>query len=165
MPANAKEIISSLDLLPHPEGGFYKETYRSTDQIPGGTLPSFGSDRSVATGIYFLLESGDKSVFHRIKSDEVWHHYDGGALEVLEISKDGELMTTLLGKDAAKGEVYQYTVPAGVWFGSRPAKGVEFVLVGCTVAPGFDFEDFEMANQDELKKEFPDHHKTIEELT
>ncbi len=161
----AKQIIESLSLEPHPEGGYYKETYRSSTEIPAGALKEFPQKRNAATGIYFLLEEGDRSVFHRIKSDETWHHYDGDALEILELHNNGSLKVTLLGKNAAKGEQYQYVVPAGVWFASRPAAGASFALVGCTVAPGFDFADFEMAERDRLIQEFAAHETTITELT
>ncbi len=117
-------------------------------------------ERNFSTAIYFLLEKDNFSAFHKIKSDELWHFYAGDSLEVIEITADGELKITELGPDN-----FQYCVPAGNWFGSRVKKGGSFSLVGCTVAPGFDFKDFEMAKRDELLKEFPGHANIIGELT
>lgn len=152
---NASHYIKTLNLLPHPEGGYYKETYRSREFIDLER-----GKRSCSTGIYFLLEEGNFSAFHKIKSDELWHFYAGDALEVIEITKEGKLKITELGPDN-----FQYCVPTGNWFGSRVKKGGKFSLVGCTVSPGFDFADFEMANKESLEKEFPQHTKIINELT
>jgi hypothetical protein len=129
---NAREIVSELELLPHPEGGYFKETYRSSGVIPKESLEEFNGPRSFGTGIYYLLEQGQFSALHRIKSDEIWHHYHGGVLEIIELSPEAGIKKTLLGSDPKKGQVFQHVVPAGVWFGARPVQG-EFVLVGCTV--------------------------------
>lgn len=151
----AQHYIATLSLLPHPEGGYYKETYRSE-----GTLTTASGERHYSTAIYFLLEEGNFSAFHKIKSDELWHFYAGDSLEVIEITTKGELKVTELGPGN-----FQYCVPAGHWFGSRVKKGGRFSLVGCTVAPGFDFRDFEMAEREQLMKTFPQHHEIITALT
>jgi len=162
----AQELIKQLELQAHPEGGFYKETYRSQHELPQTSLPEkFSGDRAVSTAIYFLIEEGDFSALHKIKSDELWHFYAGDALEVIEIDAEGNLKTTHVGNKPEKGQVFQYTVKADTWFGSRVLSGGTFSLVGCTVAPGFDFRDFEMAERSSLIKQFPQHKTLIEELT
>lgn len=159
--------IKEYVLLPHPEGGYYAETYRAAESIDPRALPDrFGGARSFSTGIYFLLESHNFSAFHRIKSDEMWHFYAGEALEVFVIDPGTRQLNIIrLGNNPENGETFQAVVPAGTWFGSRPAKGSSYALVGCTVAPGFDFEDFEMAEQEALKAEFPEFSELIGELT
>lgn len=159
---NVNDYIKHLQLLPHPEGGYYKETYRSTglQNFNGFTLP-----RNYCTGIYFLLDKNNFSALHRIKSDELWHFYAGDALEVIEITPAGELIITNIGSDILAGEVFQYAVKAGHWFGSRVIQGGDFSLVGCTVSPGFDFNDFEMADRTNLTELFPEYKNLIAELT
>ncbi len=162
----AAYLVKVLDLQAHPEGGFYKEVYRSEERIPASALGSeFGGDRSFSTAIYFLLEKDNFSAFHKIKSDETWHFYEGDTLEVLEINDSGELKITLVGNKVETGDVFQYTVKANTWFGSRVKKGGNYSLVGCTVAPGFDFRDFEMAGRAELIEAFPALRQVIEEMT
>jgi predicted cupin superfamily sugar epimerase len=159
-------LVKELDLLPHPEGGYYKETYRSEEKIPQSYLsPNFNGDRNMATGIYFLIEKGNFSALHKIKSDETWHFYYGDALEVIEIDATGNLNITKIGSTILKGETFQYTVKANTWFGSRVGENGIFSLVGCTVYPGFDFNDFELANRQSLSELFPQHKKIITELT
>ncbi len=175
MDMNAGYYIEQLNLSPHPEGGYYKETYRSKGKIRTELMKGIVAERNFCTAIYFLLEKNNFSAFHRIKSDELWHFYAGDALEVVEITKQGELKITVLGPHLDKGQVFQYMVPAGNWFGSRlihqsnseggVKKGGEFSLVGCTVSPGFDFLDFEMGNREELIEKYPAHEKIIKELT
>jgi predicted cupin superfamily sugar epimerase len=165
MKTTAQSYIQALQLQPHPEGGFFSESYRSqqTMEVPapgGGT-----QQRNVCTAIYFLLEAGNFSAFHRIRSDEIWHFYAGQALEVLELLPSGELRCTRLGSDISRGELPQYVVPANTWFASRVADGGAFSLVGCTVAPGFDFADFRLARREELLEIFPQHRLVINELT
>jgi predicted cupin superfamily sugar epimerase len=159
--------IKKYNLMPHPEGGFYAETYRATESIPKAALPDrFSGDRSYSTGIYFLLESDNFSAFHRIQSDEMWHFYAGNPLEIFVINPvNGDLQVIRLGSDPDRDESFQAVVPAGSWFGSRPASGSEYCLVGCTVAPGFDFLDFEMAERESLLRDFPQHASLILELT
>lgn len=163
---NANDYIQHLHLLPHPEGGWYSEGYRSHEHIPQAALPQrFGGERAFSTAIYFLLEQGNFSAFHRIQSDEVWHFYAGDAIEVVEIHPDSSLHTTIVGNKVWQGEVPQYVVAAGVWFASRVQEGGRFALVGCTVAPGFDFADFELASRESLVSEYPEYATIIRELT
>ncbi|MBK7388024.1 MAG: cupin domain-containing protein [Bacteroidetes bacterium] len=163
MQLSAIGYIKNLDLLPHPEGGYYKETYRSASLFEG--TGDFPASRAWSTAIYFLLEENNFSAFHKIKSDETWHFYAGNALEVIELDNAGNLQSSVVGPDILNGQVLQYTVAAGNWFASRVLKGGSFSLVGCTVSPGFDFRDFEMADRNELLKSFPKHNHIITELT
>jgi predicted cupin superfamily sugar epimerase len=161
----AREVgywVEKLGLLPHPEGGFYKENYRSDVQ---GKFDGFNGDRNVATAIYFLLTQGNFSAFHRIKSDEIWHFYDGDALEIYWFSPQGDLNIINLGLDADKGQLPQAVVPAHCWFASRVVTGGDYALVGCTVAPGFDFQDFELAHRTDLVATYPEHTEIITQLT
>ncbi|RYZ27071.1 MAG: cupin domain-containing protein [Chitinophagaceae bacterium] len=162
---NAQYFIDHLQLEPHPEGGFYKETYRSSGVIQKeALLPSFDGNRHYATAIYFLLQKGDFSAFHRIKSDECWHFYDGGRLNIHVIDKNGNYSCERLGKQLDEGETFQFVVPAGCWFASEPAQETAFALVGCTVAPGFDFADFEMGKNEELIRNYPQHKGLLQRL-
>jgi predicted cupin superfamily sugar epimerase len=165
-PLTHTDIISSFSLLPHPEGGWYKENYRSTGTIAQQALPaSFTGVRSFSTAIYFLLERGNFSAFHRIQSDECWHFYTGGALIIYVINAQGQLLQVRLGSNIQQGETFQYVVPAGCWFASAPADETSFSFVGCTVAPGFDFADFEMAERAALTAAYPQHAAVIKALT
>jgi uncharacterized protein len=161
---DAQYWISHLGLSPHPEGGYYLATYKSDLTIVRSALPSsFHGDRSASTAIYFLLDGRNFSAFHRIASDEVWHFYAGSSLVVYVIDPEGDYSELHLGSD--EGEVFQAVVKAGCWFASRVKDAVGFSLVGCTVAPGFDFSDFELATRPELVAAYPQHRKLIEELT
>ena len=163
---DAKYWVEKLKMQSHPEGGFFAETYRSTETIDDNSLPKrFSGDRNFSTGIYFLLESHHFSAFHRIQSDEMWHFYAGDALNVYYIDNEGNMQIIKLGNNPDNGEVFQAVVPAGVWFGSKPAVENSYSLVGCTVAPGFDFVDFEMPDRHTLLQEFPQHENIIKILT
>ena len=163
---NADKLIRLYDLQPHPEGGWYKQTYKSDEKIPADALPQrFQRERSFSTAIYFLLEKGNFSAFHKIKSDECWHFYKGDPLYVYIIGLNGEFNTITIGNDFERGQHCQYVVPANCWFASCPAEGSEYCFVGCTVAPGFDFEDFELADRDMLIEEYPSHKELITKLT
>jgi len=163
--ATVQELIKRLELIRHPEGGWFRETYRSSEMIPDQALPErFSGNRVFSTAIYFLLEAGDMSVLHRIKSDEVWHFYAGSALLIHCLFPDGSYQELRLGADQAAGEQFQVVVPAGCWFGAEPAEE-GFALVGCTVAPGFDFSDFEMAKREELCELYPQHAELITRMT
>ena len=157
--------IEHLKLQPHPEGGFYKETYRASDKIPVDGLPSrfFGS-RDVSTAIYFLLRAQDKSLFHRIKSDELWHFHAGDTLNIYVLTRKG-IIAHQLGSNLEKGDSLQVIVPANHWFGASVADDGRYTLTGCTVAPGFDFKDFELADRANLLNEFPQYHDIITKLT
>lgn len=163
---DAKYWVEKLKMQSHPEGGFFAETYRSTEKIDNNSLPKrFSGDRNFSTGIYFLLESHHFSAFHRIQSDEMWHFYAGDALNVYYIDNEGNMQIIKLGNNPENEEVFQAVVPAGVWFGSKPAVENSYSLVGCTVAPGFDFADFEMPDRHTLLQEFPQHENIIKILT
>ena len=148
-PLNADEVVRRLGLTPHPEGGFYGETFRSPLRL---TLPD-GRERSASTAIHYLLPPGAWSTWHRVRSDEVWHHYDGGALRLYRLG------STTVRLDRATP---QAVVPAGVWQAAEPEGGP--VLCGCTVAPGFEFEDFEIGSAAALAAEFPSEAALIRRL-
>ncbi|CCH56291.1 protein of unknown function DUF985 [Fibrisoma limi BUZ 3] len=164
---NAAYWVNAFGMQPHPEGGYYAETYRSSEMIPQAGLPDrFSGSRSFSTAIYFLLENHHISALHRIQSDEVWHFYAGGPLDVFVIEPSTHELTVIrLGNNPDKGEVFQAVVPAGCWFGSKPALETEYSLVGCTVAPGFDFADFDMAMQEDMLQQFPQHQAVIKMLS
>jgi predicted cupin superfamily sugar epimerase len=163
---NARYWIEQLRLEPHPEGGYYRVTYSADLLIAQTALPNtFKGARRASTAIYFLIERGNFSAFHRIASDELWHFYSGDALLVHALDAHGELETIHLGPAAELGQRFQATVPAGNWFASELEQDGEFALVGCTVAPGFDFEDFELGTRDELLRAFPHHGMLISRLT
>ncbi|MFH1452595.1 MAG: cupin domain-containing protein [Armatimonadota bacterium] len=159
------ELVQAYNLEPHPEGGYYKETYRSEGSIPANDLPEHSGDRNYSTAIFFLLPEGDVSKLHRIKSDEMWHFYMGGPLTIVQINLEGKVEKIVLGSDIKKGQKVQYMIPAGYWFGAYPNPGSNFSFVGCTVAPGFDFLDFEQGDSTQLIKEYPDARVVIEQLT
>ena len=161
-----QEIIDFYNLLPHPEGGYYKEAYRSAGTIEASALPeTFTGKRNFSTAIYFLLEQGNFSAFHRIKSDECWHFYAGDTLNIYVLQLNGTLEIIKLGSNIKNGETFQAVVPAGCWFASAPAQGSAYSFVGCTVAPGFDFSDFELAKADELTTQYLKHEALIKSLT
>lgn len=155
-----EELVVKLGLIPHPEGGFYKETYRSEEVIHSSEMEG---ERSMSTAIYFMLTAGNFSAFHRIKSDEMWHFYKGASVRIHVINPNGAYETILLGDKIEEGENLQAIVPAGFWFASETTG--EFSLVGCTVSPGFDFRDFELADKANLTKQFPLLFDVIEKYT
>ena len=145
--------VSHLGLASHPEGGYFREVYRSAELVASAHLPDrFPGARNFATSIYYLLEAGDFSTFHRIKSDETWHFYAGGPLELHMVQGESHSIV-IIGNRPDRGELLQYTVPHGVWFASRPLAGTSYSLLGCTVSPGFDFGDFEMGTPDQVLSE------------
>ena len=158
--------VQQLQLTEHIEGGAFREIYRAPLQVAATVLPaSFGAQRNISTSIYFLLKQGQFSAFHRIKSDELWHFYYGDPLVVYELEADGTYTEHLLGNDPEQGQQFQCTVKAGSWFASRVQRDGDYALVGCTVSPGFDFADFELADREQLAKEYPAYRSLIEELT
>ena len=158
--------IEKLGLEPHPEGGYFRQTYRSEIVIARKALPAeFMGARVASTAIYFLLDGKNFSAFHRLRSDEVWHFYVGEVLIVHVIDLAGRYSSIRLGRDPDAGEVLQAVVPAGCWFASHVADWKTFAVVGCTVAPGFDFEDFEMGKRVELAARYPLQREVIERLT
>lgn len=163
---NARYWIEKLRLDPHPEGGYFRQTYRSEVVIAREALPAgFSGARAVSTAIYFLLEGEGFSAFHRLRSDEVWHFYAGQPLLVQVIDPEGNYSRILLGSDPGAGQVLQAVVRAGCWFASHVADWKSFAVAGCTVAPGFEFEDFELGKREELVARYPQHRELIERLT
>lgn len=163
---NADYWINSLGLIPHSEGGYYREIYRAEGIIAQAGLPMrYSGGRAYATTIYYLLNSGDVSHLHRLKSDEQWFHIDGSALTIHSIDPDGTYARHHIGKNLRNGERPHAVVPRGCWFGGTVDAPDSYTLVGCFVAPGFDFDDFELAERDGLLKEFPQHGAVITRLT
>ncbi len=161
--SNANYYIEKLALQKHPEGGWFKEVYRSGESIAIDALDNrFSGPRSISTSIYFLLKQGEFSAFHKIKSDEIWHFHDGGILEIYSISPEGKLSVHKLGLNIAEGELPQINIPHGHYFAAKPK--TDFTLVSCTVAPGFDFEDFELPKKADIIQLFPELSDIIEEL-
>ena len=163
---NAQYWIENLQLEPHPEGGYFRQTYRAEMVIAREGLPAgFSGNRAVSTAIYFLLEGKNFSAFHRLRSDELWHFYMGGPLVVHVIEPEGNYSQIALGHDPEAGQVLQAVVRAGCWFASHVANWNSFALVGCTVSPGFDFDDFEMGRREKLIASYPQHRELIEQLS
>jgi len=166
MNAKAKYYIDKLQLIRHPEGGYFKEVYRSSEFIKAENLPlRYKSNRTFSTSIYFLLEGNEFSSLHKLKSDEIWHFYDGSPVKISIIDRDGILNEIVLGKNLKDGEIMQIVIEKNNWFGAELLDKESFCLVGCTVAPAFDFDDLKIGNRQELLKRFPQHKKIIERLT
>ena len=161
---SSEALVEHFGMMPHPEGGFYSETYRSHEHIAAEALPAFGGERAFSTAILFLLRQGDYSHLHRIRQDELWHFYLGGPLRLVLLSPEGQASEVMLGSEVLSGQQVQFAVPAGYWFGATPAQGTAFSLVGCTVAPGFDFADFTLARREELERLFPAHVALVREF-
>ncbi len=160
------EIIEQLGLEAHPEGGYYKETYRSKGTITTGNPGwEFSGGRNFSTAIYFLLTSASYSAFHRIKQDEIWHFYRGSPIKLHLIDVEGNYNTVLIGADLKQGQSLQFVVPANWWFAAEVTIADSYALVGCTVAPGFDFADFELASKKALTELYPLHKGIIARLT
>lgn len=163
---SAKFWVDHLALQPHLEGGFFRQTYIASESIAQPPLPGrYTGERAFSTAIYFLLEYPDFSAFHRLQSDEVWHFYAGHSLNIWRLSPQGHLSLIRLGPDPTQGQVFQTVVPAGHWLGASLDTPESYVLVGCTMAPGFDFDDFELAQREQLAQQFPHHRDLIERLT
>ncbi len=164
MNTKAKYYIDKLKLIPHPEGGYYKEIYRSGEYISIEGLPNrYKSKRVFSTSIYFLLEGKQISRFHRLKSDEVWHFYDGSPVALYILNNNIEKI--ILGKKIVDGNTFQYTIKKNNWFAAEVIKNNSFALIGCSVSPGFDFNDFELAENKYLKKKYPEYEKIINRFT
>lgn len=162
------ELIQLLELQPHPEGGFFRETYRCADSVSGPSLPErYGAEqtRSVSTAIYYMLTENNFSTMHRVQSDEIYHFYLGSPLEMLLLYESGSSEIIHIGSDVTAGQRPQFVIPRGVWQGSRVLSPGKFALVGATVAPGFDFADFEEGTRSELGAKYPDRFQLIQELT
>jgi hypothetical protein len=166
MHRSAQFWIEHLQLEPHPEGGYYRETYRSAEDIPATALPErYAGSRPYATTIFYLLKSGDFSALHRLTSDETWHFYSGAALDIHILSPDGGYWKPRLGNNPEQDQSFQVVVPAGCWFGATVATGDGYTLCACSVSPGFDFADFELADRRALTACYPAHAELIRKLT
>jgi predicted cupin superfamily sugar epimerase len=168
MPMTSEEVKKLLGLVPHPrEGGFYIRTYESGERVPAAAFSDsrYAGARFTGTAIYYLLEPGTFSEMHRLKSDEIFHFYAGDPVEMLQLHADGNGTIIRIGNDLANGERPQVLAPRGVWQGSRLAPGGAWALLGCTVSPGFEFEDYECGAREELYAEWPAFKATITELT
>lgn len=162
----ADNIIKNLQLQPHPEGGYYKETYRSHGFILEENLDSnFSGNRNYATSIYFLLTSDTFSAFHRINQDEIWHFYKGSPIRLHIISDEGKYSTIIIGNNFEKNQVPQHAVKAKDWFAAEVINNNAYTLVGCTVSPGFDFNDFDLPKRNDLILKYPLHKEIITKLT
>ena len=162
----AQEIIEQLGLQEHPEGGYFKETYRSNGIISNDELgDKFVGDRNQCTGIYFLLTSEKFSAFHKVNQDEMWHYYKGSPIKLHTITSDGSYSFVMIGNDFSSGETPQHVVKGGDWFAAEVIDKDAYCLVGCTVAPGFDFADFTLPKRDDLIDMFPEHKTIISKLT
>ena len=160
------QLVALLQLEPHPEGGFFKETYRSEYSIPNQALQgNYEGDRSYGTGIYFLLTSDSFSAFHRIEQDELWFFHQGSPIELHIISPDGVHTQHLIGNNIIAGHQPQLVVPEKHWFAARVVGENNYALVSCTVSPGFDFRDFVLPSREELCALFPKHESVITEFT
>ncbi len=163
----ADEVKRLLGLEPHPrEGGWFVQTYAAEEKIPPEVFGvRYGGPRRAATAIYYLLEEGSFSEMHCLRSDEVFHFYAGDPVEMLQLLPDGSGRTVVIGKDLAAGQRPQVLVEGGVWQGSRLVKGGQWALLGCTVSPGFEYEDYESATRKELSARWPAWSQMISELT
>lgn len=165
-PRTAREWIERLGLTRHPEGGWFRETWRSPETVSRGALPGrYDGDRAFSTAIYFLLEGGDFSALHTLRSEELWHFYAGTSLTVHVVEPDGTYRAHRLGSDLDAGQSFQAMVPPGCAFGATVDDPHGFALVGCTVAPGFDFADFALCEREALLAKWPQHRALIERLT
>ncbi len=158
--------IKKLQLQKHPEGGYFREVYRSVETIPKQSLHErYSGERNHSTSIYFLITSDTFSAFHRIKSDETWHFYHGSSITIFIIDENGKYSTVSLGSNPEKDEVFQFTIPHGTWFAASVDEPDSYALIGCTVAPGFQYDDFELGNREEMLKLFPQHEEVIRKFT
>lgn len=162
----AEQIREVLNMKPHPiEGGYFAETYRSAATLPRSALSGYPDDRSVSTAIYYLLTPDTFSAMHRVRGDEMFHFYLGDPVEMLQLKPDGGSELLLLGQDISAGMRLQHNVPGGVWQGSRLRHGGKYALLGTTMAPGFEYEDYETGKRQELIARYPRHAALITALT
>jgi len=162
---SAEDYINRLKLIPHPEGGFYAETIRSRLELDADMLAmSHGGKRNLFTSIYFLLKHEQKSKFHRLKSDEIWYYHDGGSLIIHLLKPDGSYESIPFGRELEAGEQLQVLIPAGTWFGAEVTQG-DYVLMGCLVAPGFEFTDFEIGDRSKLLETYSAYRGLLDRLS
>jgi len=166
MDQKAKYYIDRLGLEKHPEGGWFREIYRSAEIYFSDTLPDrYTGDRNFSTTIYFLLEGKQVSVFHMLNSDEIWHHIDGCPVRIYILDRSGKLSEILLGKNIDTGEMLSALIKSGNWFAAEIPDKDSFALVTCSVSPGFEYDDFTIAERSRLIEEFPQHRELILKLT
>ena len=164
MDSQARKYIKKLRLKKHPEGGYYREVYRSGEKILPAHLPKrYKTSRNFSTSIYFLLEGKQFSTFHLLQSDELWHFYDGSDLMIYIINPEGELITRKLGN--SDDTEFQIVIKKHCWFAAEVCNKKSFSLFGCTVSPGFEFEDFKLGKRELLLKKFPDYGELIKRLS
>jgi predicted cupin superfamily sugar epimerase len=161
----AQYWIDKLQMTAHPEGGWFTETFRDARTVTAENLKGESKTYSASTAIYFLLDDQAFSAFHRIGAAEVWHFYAGTGITIYSIDHEGNLHSVELGADTENGQVLTTTIPAGVWFASKVNREGGYALCGCTVAPGFEFSEFELAVKNDLLKIYPQHEKVIVDLT
>jgi predicted cupin superfamily sugar epimerase len=163
----AEQIKALLKLEPHPiEGGYFVQTYRSGIEIPKASLPAaYPSGRAIATGIYYLLTPDTFSAMHRLPGDEMFHFYLGDPVEMLQLKPDGTGEIIRLGQDIVSGMRLQHVVPGGVWQGSRLVAGGSYALLGTTMSPGFEYDDYETGSRAALSQQFPQFAANIAALT
>ncbi|HXN28284.1 MAG TPA: cupin domain-containing protein [Candidatus Acidoferrales bacterium] len=161
----AEEIRALLQMRPHPiEGGYFAETHRGAPVLPQSLLPGYPGDRAISTAIYYLLTPDTFSAMHRVRGDEMFHFYLGDPVEMLQLKADGGEVV-LLGQDIAARMRLQHTVPGGVWQGSRVRAGGKYALLGTTMAPGFEYEDYETGQRQDLIVRYPEFSNLIVSLT
>ncbi len=166
MHPKAKYYIDKLKLTPHPEGGYYREIYRSGEFIHIEGLPDrYKNKRAFSTSIYFLIEGRQISKFHRLKSDETWHFYDGCSIKIYILDENKNLNEIIIGKDLSEGNLFQFTIKKNNWFAAELIEKDSFALIGCSVSPGFDFEDFELAERNYLIKNYPEYEIIVKKFT
>jgi uncharacterized protein len=162
----AEQIRELLQMRPHPiEGGYFAETYRGSPMLPQSLLPGYPGDRAISTAIYYLLTPDTFSLMHRVRGDEMFHFYLGDPVEMLQLTPDGSGEVIVLGQDIAAGMRLQHTVTGGVWQGSRVRAGGKYALLGTTMAPGFEYEDYETGQRQDLIARYPDFSHLITSLT
>lgn len=164
---SADELKARLHLEPHPrEGGWFRETWKADQALPASALPArYAGQRAAGTAIYYLLEPNSFSEMHRLQSDEIFHFYLGDPVEMVHLFADGSGRRVVLGSDVASGQWPQMIVPKGVWQGSRLVAGGQLALLGCTVSPGFEYEDYESGSRDDLVRDWPEWRELIHALT
>jgi len=165
MKHNSNYWIEHLNMKPHPEGGYFVETYRSEYKIEKSVLPNqFDGSRNIASSIFYLMKGEGFSAFHRMKSDENWYFHDGSPIVIYYFTSDGNMVTSILGLNPHQGHIPNITVPAETWFAAEVLDKNSFGLASCVVTPGFEFKDFELARQEDLLLEYPQNRELIKRL-
>jgi predicted cupin superfamily sugar epimerase len=158
--------IEQLKLIPHPEGGYFREIYRSDEALKEDALPHrYKGNRVFSTSIYFLLKGEQRSLLHKLKSDEIWHFYAGSSVKLYTIDSKGKVLQRLLGRNIDAWESMQLVIKRGYWFCAEVLNVNSFSLFGCTVVPGFDFSDFELGDREELLQLYPQHEELVKKFT